>query len=565
MAKNVVSFNLDGTDYTGRPYGTSTTSAETVAKTVTCSDFSLTTGATVIVKFTYANTASSPTLNVNSTGAKYILYRGAKLTNSSYYWGGGDLVEFYYDGGYWNILNILNSSSDTKVNVVQGNTTKAYLLGTSTTPSSTATGVTAVSDTGVYLSNEKAGALNVGTLYALESVGVCSTPVPEVWAEIIYENGTSLGESYAPKSHTHNYAGSTSAGGAANSAVKLSTGKSINGLSFDGTNDIFNYCISSTLSSTADKIASLSIEGTFKLNEGAKVTVKFTNANTSASPTLNVESTGAKAIFYNDSQFTQSWKAGSVFDFLYDGTNWVIIGEVSDPNKLATITIGSSNSFNGNANSATKAGALTTARTLDGISFDGSSDSTRYASCTTYAGTTVKTASVTSGTFKLAVGARVTVKFTYANTASSPTLNIGSTGAKAIYWRGSALKESQYWQAGAVLDFVYNGSQYELIGIANPGYTMTTLTATSVTISSMVPNMLYRYTGNCTSITISAFASGNGGVDEYMLEFKASSSGCTLSLPSGVSWMNGTEMTVVPGKTHQVSIINNLAVGASFG
>ncbi len=43
------------------------------------------------------------------------------------------------------------SNTDTKVNVTLGTTTKAYLLGTSTTPTSTASGVTAISDTGVYL------------------------------------------------------------------------------------------------------------------------------------------------------------------------------------------------------------------------------------------------------------------------------------------------------------------------------------------------------------------------------------------------------------------------------
>lgn len=38
--------------------------------------------------------------------------------------------------------------------------------------------------------------------------------------------------------HTHNYAGSSSAGGSANSAVKLATARKINGTSFDGTKDI---------------------------------------------------------------------------------------------------------------------------------------------------------------------------------------------------------------------------------------------------------------------------------------------------------------------------------------
>lgn len=42
----------------------------------------------------------------------------------------------------------------------------------------------------------------------------------------------------AASSHTHNYAGSSSAGGNANAAVKLATARNINGVSFDGTKDI---------------------------------------------------------------------------------------------------------------------------------------------------------------------------------------------------------------------------------------------------------------------------------------------------------------------------------------
>lgn len=42
----------------------------------------------------------------------------------------------------------------------------------------------------------------------------------------------------AASSHTHNYAGSSSAGGAANTAVKLHTARTINGVSFDGSANI---------------------------------------------------------------------------------------------------------------------------------------------------------------------------------------------------------------------------------------------------------------------------------------------------------------------------------------
>lgn len=100
--------------------------------------------------------------------------------------------------------------------------------------------------------------------------------------------------------------------------------------------------------------------------------------------------------------------------------------------------------------------------------------SPRYATCSTAAATAAKVASIADGssTFMLENGVRICVKFTYANTVSTPTLNVASTGAKAIYWHGAALTSSQYWQAGAVVDFVYNGTQWELVGVAKDNNTV---------------------------------------------------------------------------------------------
>ena len=53
-----------------------------------------------------------------------------------------------------------SGNTDTKVNVTLATTTKSYLLGTSTTPTSTAQAVTSLADTGVYLTT------NAGELYA---------------------------------------------------------------------------------------------------------------------------------------------------------------------------------------------------------------------------------------------------------------------------------------------------------------------------------------------------------------------------------------------------------------
>ena len=88
-------------------YATCGTAAATKAKVATLASGTLTlkAGATVAVKFTYANSVSSPTLNVAGTGAKTIRLNGAALTSSAYYWVAGAVVTFVYDGTYWNIAD----------------------------------------------------------------------------------------------------------------------------------------------------------------------------------------------------------------------------------------------------------------------------------------------------------------------------------------------------------------------------------------------------------------------------------------------------------------------------
>ena len=104
-------------------YGTCSTAAATAAKAVTLSGFSLFTGATVQVKFTNANSAANPTLNVNSTGAKTIRAYNANLSASSAYnWVAGAVVTFVYDGTYWNIAD---GASLSKANSAQSKANSA--------------------------------------------------------------------------------------------------------------------------------------------------------------------------------------------------------------------------------------------------------------------------------------------------------------------------------------------------------------------------------------------------------------------------------------------------------
>lgn len=112
-------------------YGSSSTAEGTQAKTVTVSSkFQLSEGARVTVRFTNGNTAQSPTLNVNSTGAKQIRGSGSISTsapNKIYTWGAGMVAEFVYDGTYW----IMVSPGSQSLYFVRGSYTGTGTYGSS--------------------------------------------------------------------------------------------------------------------------------------------------------------------------------------------------------------------------------------------------------------------------------------------------------------------------------------------------------------------------------------------------------------------------------------------------
>lgn len=86
-------------------YAVCNTSSAIQAKIATVQNESLTlkTGSTVAVYFVNANTAASPTLNINGTGAKSIKINDSTLFSKEYYWVAKSLVTFVYDGTCWNV------------------------------------------------------------------------------------------------------------------------------------------------------------------------------------------------------------------------------------------------------------------------------------------------------------------------------------------------------------------------------------------------------------------------------------------------------------------------------
>ena len=125
-------------------------------------------------------------------------------------------------------------------------------------------------------------------------------------------------------SHTHNYAGSSTAGGVANSATKLNTARTIDGVPFDGSVNIVHFGVCSTAANIAEKTVALT---GFVLAEGVRVAVYFANANTAGSPMLNINGTGAHYLVYRNGSYalTGQWESGDIVEFVYYNSHWIML------------------------------------------------------------------------------------------------------------------------------------------------------------------------------------------------------------------------------------------------
>ena len=245
--------------------------------------------------------------------------------------------------------------------------------------------------------------------------------------------------------------------------------------------------------------AGLSLSGTQFINTGVRSVVAGATPNiltintggTTSSITINKVDYAARAGLHTIKSSNEinldysetSWTGATELYFNYRGTstdkkvtNYRMWNGAGSSGALANVNADTFvGKLSGNATTAT---ALATSRAIDGVNFNGSSAISHYGTCSTAAGTVEKVVALSG--FTLVTGARVTVKFTVTNTAASPTLNVNSTGAKAIYYRGAAIGAG-YLAANRTYEFIYNGTQYELLGDLNVN---NLVTQTSVTDSS---------------------------------------------------------------------------------
>lgn len=211
----------------------------------------------------------------------------------------------------------------------------------------------------------------------------------------------------------------------------------------EATNVAYGTC--STAAGTAAKVITISGNTNWKLVAGAIITVKFSYTNTAQNPTFNVNSTGAKSVWYNTALITTAslgyaGTANRPMQFVYDGTQYVFTGWALDNN----------------------------------TTYSNASLGQGYGTCATAAATTAKV--VTLSSYSLITGGVVAVKFTY-DVPASATMNINSKGAKNIFYRGVAITAGII-KAGDIATFIYNGTQYHLLTVDRDGDNNTTYTLT---------------------------------------------------------------------------------------
>lgn len=408
---------IDGVNFNGSAdivhYAACSTTATTAAKVAACTGFNLATGARIIVNFATQNTATSPTLNISSTGAKALQYQGAAIPANWLY----GAVEFVYDGNAYQYVGrndndqtaIDSALSDTSVNPVQNKVITAALA------------------------NKQA------TLTAGDRITIVNNAISaDSQVFLAVYNTTKFADIVAAIN--------------AGKVVKCVTGstENLDMVAYTSEFVAFNRIATDTSSVKICKVTSANVWTTTSRTIVDTTATQSANGLMSSTDKIKLDgiATGAEV---NKIEIIQ--KNGTALAIENKTVN------VTVPTKVSELT--NDANYITKDDAAVSANKLSTARSIDGISFDGTADVIHFGTCSTVAATAAKV--VTCANFKLVTGARITVKFTATNTAAGPTLNVNSTGAKSIMYNGGAIATS-WISANSTLDFVYDGTNYNLIG-----------------------------------------------------------------------------------------------------
>ncbi|MCR5219190.1 hypothetical protein [Treponema sp.] len=317
-------------------YGTCATASATAEKVVilNCSHVTLTAGFTMRVKFTYENTASSPTVTLQTSDGTtvssgvYIREYGTTAVGSGA-WLAGEFVTLIYDGTEWFVDNAKDSTlSSSRTNALQNKVITANINGTLNSQGSSYFDTEAnaiyfildytntTSGSSIYLMSKNASPVSSGTVYFFNPSSSSKTLAAGTYT--VYCNGESQ------------------------RTITLSSSVTIAART--------RYSMTATAITSAGTVthpyAFTAAQSGFKLMPGSVVKITFTHAcyayanstSTSYTPTLNVNGTGAKKIYSAKNGKISAiapkkvngvlmyWQPYTTLELIYTGSYWLIMG-----------------------------------------------------------------------------------------------------------------------------------------------------------------------------------------------------------------------------------------------
>lgn len=481
---------IDGVAFDGSTdisnYAVCDTQSSAQTKAVTITNFNLVKGASARINFTNGNTHTSPTLDISGTGARELRLNNEPVKD--YFIDKNGTYDIVYDGTYYQIVNGGVNTQAPKA--VQLSTIRSIqglgFDGTRDIYNYTECGDDASTiDKKVNLSGfilAKGSVIKIKFLKG-NTASAPTLNINNTGAKSIKWHDEDLKSYYIDANGIYDfiydgeYFQLTSSGPteATNSAKQLTDPRTINGITFDGSKDISNYGTCDTASDSNKK--TVSIPG-YTVIEGSSIRIKFTNGNSTTTPTLNVNGTGAIPLKYNNANLdNNSITTNGIYDVIYDGTCYQIVNGGITPC----------------APTATK---LATARNINGVMFDGSNNVSNYGVCDTASNVVNKTVSIAN--FALAKGARATIKFTKGNSCQAPTLNINNTGIKILKYNDTSILD-YYIVANGTYEVIYDGTYYQLLGSVSTTSTTTTISSNTDISSITKPGEYVSTNTNCTT------------------------------------------------------------------
>ena len=307
------------------------------------------------------------------------------------------------------------------------------------------------------------------------------------------------------------------------------------------------YGTSSTVSSTNSKVVTLDTE-VFSLYEGVMITVRFENANTASSPTINVNGTGAIAVkLYGTTAAgntpAKSWNAGEAVTFVYDGSYWLLVG--------------------GGTTGVTDYDDLDDKPQINGVTLSGNKTSSQLGLQSELTFDNVPTANsnnpVKSGGVKTALDAKqdTLVNGTNIKTVNNTSL-LGSGNIQINDGVGFQTITTQ--QDGTVQITLTNGDTITVdLNHVHPQYYSKVMESV-MPQGGFLPDVVYSLGVLSSNITFALAPAVVGNTNHYYWTFSTATTAITVTWPTNLIWANGNVPTIAANKHYEISILDSIAV-----